>query len=146
MTCTFSPWPYNIQGPITCGEGHASCFILHKQPAESSIQRTWHHHQHTLLQWKTLRSSYWLNREHHSRLTAGVNTPFYETHPQVACTVQNMLHCMLWMVMDHTPYNLELSMCVQALQGRLDKHVKAKLVHWLWQGFYVETIHWLACQ
>jgi len=38
--------------------------------------------------------------------------------------------------MDHTPYNLELSMCVQALQGcrcRLDKHVKTKLVWWLQQ-------------
>jgi hypothetical protein len=62
--------------------------------------------------------------------------PFYETHPQVACTVQNMLHCMHWVVMDHTPYNLELSKCVLALQGcrcRLDKHVKAKLVQWLQQ-------------
>lgn len=26
-----------LQGPITYGEGHASCFILHKLPAESSI-------------------------------------------------------------------------------------------------------------
>jgi hypothetical protein len=57
------------------------------------------------------------NRQHQSRLTAGANMPFNETHPQFASTVQNMLHCMQWMVMDPTPHRLELSMCVQTLQG-----------------------------
>lgn len=85
VTCTYSSWPYNIQGPVTCGEGHANCFVLHKQPSNS--QRTWHHHHHTLIQWKPLRSSYWL----HQRASQQVNC--WCKHAILWNTSPGVLHC-----------------------------------------------------
>jgi hypothetical protein len=62
-----------------------------------------------------------IKRKHPSMLMRGIIMLHNNAHPNVAHTVQDTLHSMLWKVLDHPSYSPDVSSCDFHVFGSLKK-------------------------